>query len=216
MDEHLQKILKRIKQELKHIHYRWKLYRQMFGTNPYRIELINKTSSNVFIEFQWLVIDYIVMALSKLTDPARTRRDENLSFNYLIEKVRESGKEELANVLQGDLNELVNACTKFKKIRNKRVAHNDLVTALEEEGSPLPGVNRFEIEKALEHARNIMNEVEHYFYNSKTFYQEIILPLKNDGRSVLIWLQKGLAYEQMEKNGFINRGKWRELGDLDS
>ncbi|MEQ7870326.1 hypothetical protein V6R97_06705 [Chromohalobacter salexigens] len=216
MDEHLQKVFDRIKQELNHIHYRWTLYRQMFGTNPSRIELINKTSSNIFAEFQWLVIDYMVMSLSKLTDRARMGGNDNLSYHYLIEKVRASGNKELADELQIELDELTVACEKFRELRNKRVAHNDLVVALDEDGSPLPGVSRADIEAALIHARNIMNKVELHFNDSQTLYEEIIPPLTNDGRSVLIWLQKGLMYEQLEDEGVIERGKWRELGDLDS
>lgn len=216
MDEHLQKVFDRIKQELNHIHYRWTLYRQIFGTNSSRIELINKTSSNVFVEFQRLVIDNMVMSLSKLTDRARMRGNDNLSYHYLIEKIKESGNVELVDSLQSELDELTATCEKFKKIRNKRVAHNDLVVALDEVNSPLLGVSRADIEAALVHARNIMNQVELHFNDSQTLYEEIILPLTNDGRSVLIWLQKGLMYEQLEDDGIIKWGKWRELGDLDS
>ncbi|MDX7821563.1 hypothetical protein SJT38_00300 [Aeromonas caviae] len=216
MDEHLHKVFDRMKQELNQIHYRWTLYRQMFGTNPRRIRLINKTSSNIFVEFQWLIIDYMVISLSKLTDRARMRGADNLSFYYLIEKVRESDNVELADELQAELEELSIACEKFRGIRNKRVAHNDLVVALDEYGSPLPGVSRADIEKALFHARNLMNKVELHFNDSQTLYEEIVIPLENDGRSVLIWLQKGLMYEQLEDEGVIECGKWRELGDLDS
>ena len=90
MDEHLQKVFDRIKKELNNIHYRWTLYRQMFGKNSSKIDLINKTSSNFFVEFQWLVIDYMVMSLSKLTDSARMRGNDNLSYHYLIEKVKKT------------------------------------------------------------------------------------------------------------------------------
>jgi hypothetical protein len=216
MNEHLQKIFDLIKQELNHIHYRWVLYRQLFGSNPNRIKLINKTSSNVFSEFQWLIIDYMIMSLSKLTDVARMGVNENLSYHYLIEKVMEHGEVQLVVELQVVLDELTEACNKFRNIRNKRVAHNDLMTALGVNEFPLPGVSRADIETALGHARNIMNKVELHFNDSQTLYQEIILPLTNDGRSVLIWLQKGLMYEQLENERIVEIGKWRELGDLDS
>ncbi|MNF67170.1 hypothetical protein D3C85_801810 [compost metagenome] len=216
MDEYLQKVFDRMKQELNHIHYRWTLYRQVFGTNPIRIKLINKTSSSIFVEFQWLIIDYMVISLSKLTDRARMQGNNNLSFHYLIEKVRGNGNVELTDELNAELEVLTIACEKFREIRNKRVAHNDLVVALDEYYSPLPGVSRADVEKALFHARNLMNKVELHFNDSQTLYEEIIIPLKNDGRSVLIWLQKGLMYEQLEDEGLIEYGKWRELGDLDA
>lgn len=192
------------------------LYRQLFATNPYRIDLINRTSSNLFVEFQWLVIDSMIISLSKLTDAARMRKNENLSFHYLNEILREMNEEALAQELAKELQELVNICEKFRNIRNKRVAHNDLFTALQKEGAPLPGVSLSEIETALKHSRNIMNNVELHFDRSQTLYDKIILPLANDGRSVLIWLQKGLAYEKLEDDGAIEDGLWRELGDLDA
>lgn len=215
MDSHLNRVFELIKQEMNKVHYRWKLYRQMFGTNSSRIELINRTSSNVFVEFQWLVIDYMVMSLSKLTDRARMSGNDNLSFPLLIELVRKSSNENLASKLDQDLSYLQDACKKFRQIRDKRVAHNDLVVALEDNASPLPGVSRADIEAALEHARNILNKIELHYLGSQTLYQELILPLTNDGRSVLIWLQKGLAYEQLEDGGLIERGEWRKLGNID-
>ena len=142
--------------------------------------------------------------------------NNNLSFHYLIEKVRENGNVELTDELNAELEVLTIACEKFREIRNKRVAHNDLVVALDEYDFPLPGVSRADVEKALFHARNLMNKVELHFNDSQTLYEEIIIPLKNDGRSVLIWLQKGLMYEQLEDEGLIECGKWRELGDLDA
>ena len=122
----------------------------------------------------------------------------------------------MASEIEAELGELTAASEKFRNIRNKRVAHNDLVTALESEQSPLPGVSRAEIETALNHARNIMNQVELTYNNSQTAYEHMILPLQDDGRSALIWLQKGLAYEQLADDGLIARDRWRELGDIDS
>lgn len=216
MDEHLQEVHDRAKQELTQMHFRWQLFRQLFATNPYRIDLINQTSANLLVQFQWLVIDYMILSLSKLTDPAEMWDNNNLSFHYILEKVHESGNDDLASEIEAELGELTAASEKFRNIRNKRVAHNDLVTALESEQSPLPGVSRAEIETALNHARNIMNQVELSYNNSQTAYEHMILPLQDDGRSVLIWLQKGLAYEQLADEGLIARDRWRELGDIDS
>jgi hypothetical protein len=162
------------------------------------------------------MIDYMIMSLSKLTDKARMCGNDNLSYHYLIESLRKIDSEGISDQLQSELDELAVACETFREIRNKRVAHNDLVVALGERGSPLPGVSREDIETALRHARNIMNRVELHYYNSQTLYDEFIIPLTNDGRSVLIWLQKGLMYDRLEDDGVVERGRWRELGDLDS
>ena len=54
------------------------------------------------------------------------------------------------------------------------------------------------------------------FFNSTTGYDLTILPLTNDGRSLLIRLQKSLAYDQLEDSGVIDNGMWQELGNIDA
>lgn len=216
MDDVTASVFAQIKHELTVIHYRWTLYRQIFGTNSARIDIANRTASNVFAELQWLLIDYMVLSLSKLTDPARTRGNDNLSFAYLIESVQNQGANELASELSLMLEQLHGKCEEFRTIRNKRIAHNDLVVALDDGSSPLPGVSREQIEQVLESARAITNKVELFFQDSQTLYQEIIMPLSNDGRALLIWLQKGLAYEALEDEKAIPYGKWRDIADIDA
>jgi hypothetical protein len=216
MNEETRLVFDQIKRELTVIHYRWTLYLQIFGTNPDRINIANRTASNVFAELQWLLIDYMVLALSKLTDPASMRRIGNLSFAYLIDSIRSQGASELASELEGMLKELCGKCEEFRQIRNKRIAHNDLVVALDDGTSPLPGVSREQVEQVLESARAIANKVELFFRESQTIYQDVIIPLTNDGRALLIWLQKGLAYKALEDAQAIPYGKWREIADIDA
>jgi len=215
MEKELQEAFERAKQELTHLHYRWIMYVQLFGKNSYRIDLINQTASNFLVEYQWLVIDSMVLSLSKLTDPAQMRGNWNLSFTYLADKIEKSDKKNIVSELRNILCELNTSVEHFREIRNKKIAHNDLAVALDSENSPLPGVSRADVKQALKLAGDFLNKIELACFNSTTAYDMTILPLTNDGRSVLIRLQKSLAYDQLEDEGIIENGKWRELGNID-
>lgn len=215
MDDELKEAFEKIRNELVHLHRRWILYVQLFGTNPHRIDIINKTAPDVLVEFQWLTIDHLILALSKLTDPEKTCGKLNLSFNYLIRKTEELGNTNLAEALKHVLSKLETAVEKFRLIRNKRIAHNDLVVAIGSNESPLPGVSRAEITAALKLAGYFLNLVELDYRNSQTIYDMTSLSLKSDARALLIWLQKGLAYQQTVDAGTIERDFWRSIGNID-
>ena len=170
----------------------------------------------MFVEFERLLIDHMIMSLSKLTDKAKTSRNSNLSFYYLIENINPSAHEKLSKQVLDNLEMLKESCTKFRKIRNKRVAHNDLPTYLNIERTSLPGIKREDIETALQLSRSIMNMIQLHFHGSQTFYEEVILPYGNDGNSLMVWLQKGLKYQQLENDGVVPRRSWRDISAVDS
>ena len=215
MSEEFKEVFEHIKELLTHLNIRWIIYKQMYGTNVYRVELLNNTASNVFSEFQWLVMDNMILSLSKLTDPAKMRGNWNLSLPYLYEEIINLNEVQLSEELGEILEELNNSVENFRKIRNKRIAHTDLAVAIDD-NSPLPGVSRADITRALELVMDFLNKIELHYFDSTTRYDMTILPLKNDGRALLICLQKALAYEKLEDEGVIERNFWRSLGEIDA
>ncbi len=215
MEVHLKSVFERAKEELTHLNYRWVMYVQLFGENSHRIELINKTSSNLLMEFQWLVIDNMILSLSKFTDPAKMCGNFNLSFPYLAQEIEKNDTNNIVPQLEEILTELKESVKNFREIRNKRIAHTDLAVSLDSEDSPLPGVSRADVKLALKLAGDFLNKIELTYFNSQTAYSMVILPLTNDGRSLLIRLQKSLAYDLLEDKGIVERRKWCELGNID-
>jgi len=215
MDDELKEALEISKQELTHLYYRWIMYVQIFGTNSHRIDIVNQTASNFLQEFQWLIIDNMVLSISKLTDAAEMRKNTNLSLSFLINKVAELGDEDLTKELSAILEQLKDSIEHFRDIRNKRIAHNDLATAKNKDTEPLPGVSRKDVNVALQYISDFLNKIEQKYLNSTTAYDMTILPLNNDGRSVLIRLQKSLMYDELEKQSIIERQRWKSLGNID-
>ena len=216
MDDELKEAFEKAQQELTHLYYRWIMFVQMFGGNAHRIDVINRTSSNLLMEFHWLVLDNMVLSLSKLTDPAGMRGNSNLSLPYLIDEIEKTDKKDIVPELKATLEELNAAVEHFRKIRNKRIAHNDLAVVLGGDESTLPGVSRADVNNALKLTGDFLNKIEVTFFNSTTGYDLTILPLTNDGRSLIIRLQKSIAYDQLEDSGVVENGMWRGLGNIDA
>ncbi|GIB49738.1 hypothetical protein VCSRO92_3440 [Vibrio cholerae] len=61
-----------------------------------------------------------------------------------------------------------------------------------------------------------MNEVESYFFDSETCYDEGMTSYSCDGRALVMYLQKALAYQQLEDDGLVEEMYWLKFGDIDS
>lgn len=72
--------------------------------------------------------------------------------------------------VERNLKSLKDECQPFRDIRNRRIAHSDLGTALDYHPNPLPGVSRQMIETALGSFRILLNEIEKHFDDNETEY----------------------------------------------
>jgi hypothetical protein len=63
-----------LRNELVGIHERWALYRQVFGLDEGRIELLNRVAGIFFGYTQWAMYLDVVLALCRYTDPAESSK----------------------------------------------------------------------------------------------------------------------------------------------
>jgi hypothetical protein len=126
MNNETESVFEILKSEVTRCHYYWIIYRQLFGTNENRINLINQTTPSFFSMFQDLFLDYITLELSKLTDPAVMGKYKNLTFYYLFDLLHNEISEEFSIRLKIVLDDLSLLTESFRNRRNKIVAHRDL------------------------------------------------------------------------------------------
>jgi hypothetical protein len=191
MHARYREIFAALKSEIIDLHLRWIIYRQLYAASPEDIDLLNKSGSNVFFLLQHLLLDDCALRLSKLTDPADQGRFANLSVLQLLENIAETDKNFPRAEIEALIEELRTRTEKFRKLRNKRIAHADLEHALKVAEDPLPGISRADIEQALDALRRVMNKVELHYDNSQTLYEETIVAHEADGNKLLSVLEKG-------------------------
>jgi len=190
------------------LHGRWIIYRQLFGTNEARVQLLNETAGTVTWMFQQLLLNDIQISLSKLGDPARSGKRTNLTLRTFHTKLEESGELELAARMKPLVEAFDASCKKIRHRRNKWIAHSDLATKLSSRATPLSGPSREEIEVALLALRQVMNSVELHYTESQVAYEHFMM--SQDGEHLISAFAVAKCYRELVKEGVIPRDHLRK------
>ena len=190
MDEKLKPIFEKLGDEVSELHYRWSIYEEVYAGDAAQTELLNRNGSNFFYYVQHLMLDNVALALSKLTDPSKQFKNENLSLKQIYDYVKASEEDELTSNIKEKLDEILKACEKFRELRNKRIAHGDLDHAMRKAEKSLPGISRDDVKKALSLLSEYMNMVDLHYNNSQTGYSLTKGPYGTGGKAVVEAIKK--------------------------
>jgi|SRR6267143_192490 len=195
-------IFESLQEDVLWLHAKWKVYRQLFGTSEKRIAILNDFAPDFFqIVHDGLIYD-VLLTISRLTDPAESVKKENLTLDRLVLMMKENVDQQFVDSLKSNLRALKGDCQPFRDIRNRRIAHNDLGTALDYHPNPLPGVSREMIENVLKSFRSLLNDIEFHFDGNDTEYEGI--NLRGDGDSIIRYLKEAKAYRQHKIYGRVD------------
>lgn len=214
MNKETKDVFDKIKNEVIHCHYHWQTYRQLFGTNESRIKIMNDTTPSVFLILQDLSMDNITLAISKLTDHAETKGNKNLSLYLLLDllenEIDVSSREKLIALIE----QLKGIIKIFRDRRNKLIAHLDLKTAIGVKVEDKYLISRKNVEDALAIISKFLNEIELYFFDGESMYDEIIGFIGDDGTSLLINMAKAIAYDELVNQKIITENLWQKYGQV--
>jgi hypothetical protein len=129
-------VFEELNYQINWLHAKWIVYRQLFGYSERRIELLNECASACFRILHDALIGEIHVTLCKLTDPANSRKDENLSLEQLQKRLEAQSKDDLVNNLRTLLDDLKRKCEPIRLRRHKQLAHLDLNIALHNDLNP--------------------------------------------------------------------------------
>ena len=183
------------------LHGRWIVYRQIYGTNPERINLINEAAPTFFWMIERVLMNDVQLTLVKLADPPETKGKRNLTLETLILEVEKTYTGELSSALRDALSNFRQYCIKIKNRRHKDIAHFDLSVQLGNKAEVLPGPSRQEIEEALNELRKFMNTFLLFFNNPQMAYEHF--SLQTDGNTLLFRLKEAIRYEQLQSEGIV-------------
>lgn len=160
-------------QDLARAHLHWKEYVELFGTNPERIELLNRAAPRFFRMLQDELWETSLLNLTRLTDRPKTSPKggrENLTVKALPALIGDSKvKAEVESLV-----ETAEKATQFARDwRNRRIAHSDLKIALEEDTEPLAAASRGQVNSALKALAAVMNAIETHYHDSEVGYDLI-------------------------------------------
>ena len=101
-----------------------------------------------------------MLHLSRLTDPPESMGKGNLTVRRLPDLISDPM---LKTSVEADIDTLVKSCNFARNMRNRRLAHTDLMTSRNEHPSPLPTVVGEDITRALQRLRALLSSIEKHF-----------------------------------------------------
>ena len=198
----VQQVFKNLQDDLLWLHAKWKIYRQLFAASEERIAILNDFAPDFFqVVHDGLIFD-LLLTMSRMTDPAKTRSKENLTLDRLMSMLRKPGSEKLPKELRIKVEAVKQSCHPFRDIRNRQLAHTDLGTALEYHPDPLPGISREMVEHALTAFRHLFESIDRYLGNAETNYNDV--PLRGDGDTIIRYLKESKAYRKHKLHGRVD------------
>jgi AbiU2 len=184
-------------QDISLLHAKWEVFNQLYVTSEETVGLLNESAPSFFRICQDMLIDDILLTISRLTDPHQTFNRDNLSMERLVAYVDESKYADLRDEIEQLLIEAKSKCIFARELRNRRIAHTDLSTRLQAEANPLPAFTKQQIKEALSALRAIMNKIETHFEDTTVLYEQVLMP--GDGNSLIAHLRDARIYRRQKR-----------------
>ena len=108
-------------------------YRLLFEFSEARLTLLDEVAPDFFRSLQRVLIDYIFLQCTRITDPSSIGKSDNLTAEYLVKNIKWPSDEKLR--LERLLETLHQFRVQIVEARNKLITHADLVS--HERGSAL-------------------------------------------------------------------------------
>lgn len=153
--------------DLTWLHFEWDQYFTLFGTNPSRIDVMNKAAPRFFWSLDRVLWQDILLSLSRLGDPAGTGSQKNLTFLRLLRVLPPNGPR---SELESAIEEFEKAAKFARDWRHTLLAHRELYHATDPEINSLPHASRESVINALRAAAVVLNVVELHYQKSTTAY----------------------------------------------
>ena len=180
--------LHELHQDMFYLHLKWQQYRELYGSKPERIELLNQSSPMFFRVVQDTLWDDTLLHLCRLTDPPGQGKRQVLSIQRLPTLIADQGMRE---ELERHVTTAVDAAAFARDWRNRRIAHRDLAHALSPAVQPLAAASRQAVEAALSALREALRFLNHGLRDTDVRFD--LTDHMSDAESLLHLLRDGLS-----------------------
>ncbi len=187
--------------EVAWLHVRWKQYKDLFGTSPSRIAILNQAAGLFFRFVQDGLWEDTLLHLTRLTDPPKSMGKENLTLQALPPLIKDT---EFHEEIIGLVKAAVNATEFARDWRNRTLAHTDLKLAIQLGAEPLAPASRKSVADAINAVSRVIQRLSEYHFKSDLLF-DVITPA-DDAVSLLYVIRDGLKAEE-ERRARLKEGK---------
>ncbi len=187
-----------LENDLLWLHVRWREYRELYGTKPERIDLLNRAAPLLFGIVQTTLYLDVLLGLARLTDPSKSMGKDNLTVHRLASLIQDQG---LRTEVEEAVAKAKDSCEFARDWRNRRIAHTDLALISQDQSAkPLAEASGQHVEEALARLRVVLNCMNKHYFRATTAHD--MVHDRGDGAvSLLHYLARGLRAENDESLG---------------
>ncbi len=175
-------------------------YRDLYEKGDERLGLYKEIAFGFFQDLNIVLIDYLLLNMCKITDPASSGNKDNLTVKYILSKMEPEIVEELK------LEELSNKIHEFTEhillARNKIIAHIDKNVAISNE--PLGGFSDEDGIAFWENLQELVNRLHRHYFDGP-------LPLDtvrpNGAEDLIFALKKAVHFDDMFIGKAVDKSK---------
>lgn len=184
-----------IKNDISSIRASWDKFLQLYGSEE-SVALLNYFSGQCFGFFQKSLNDSIILSILRLLDPYKQGKNNiNLTLETLVIEHKDTRIDSKLQTIYSNLKEKSES---LKEYRNKKLAHQDHVTKLED--TTFLSIGKVIIENIFDLFQEFMNEIEDCNEITKCNYKSMIFDINADCKSLLFKIED---YKKMKE---FNRG----------
>jgi hypothetical protein len=197
-------------QEVVHLHYRYKVFKQLYADGR-RVDLLNEHAEGFFGLNQQIWIESIILGLSRILDDT----NGTTGLRVLVKKMSTSGPHQIVDELKKRLEELETLSkATIEAHRNNRIAHLNArfhPSGGKEDPPPLTVEN---IEKLFTDIAALMNVVGVNAGHGTTVYD--LADSLSDGDTLIFALRKADRFDELfpdhvERWGQLGAGRYADL-----
>ena len=184
--------------EVTWLHAKWQQYRILFADSSERVDLLNGVAGFFFHVIQDVLWKDVVLHIARLTDPPQSVGKDNLTLLRLSAAIQAPALSvEIANLVAQARTD-----AEFARVwRNRHLAHSDLALAVGDRATPLPGISRESMERALASLRAVLNRIEEHFWRSEVAFAHFLA--SDDAESLAYYLKVAVDAESRQRERLL-------------
>lgn len=190
--------------EVEEIYAKWGEFTELYVNKSMRVDLLNHAAGFFFRIVQDVLWENVLLHLSRLTDPERTGKKENLTICILPPLIND---EDLKRSVYDSVEEVKDKSKFARDWRNRRIAHSDLhlLQGINVESLSLVSISN--VNEVLSLLANVLNLISLLYQKAKTYFGDMDYP--GNAVDLLYVLDDGIRAKEEQKNR-IRSGKYRK------
>ncbi len=179
----------RLRNEVIFLHLKWSEFEELYAKKE-RVELMNSIASNFFFYLQNLLLDDVILGITRLTEDKKDRSgNERFTLHELVDFTNPPLKGEVSKLIKKIRTEAGFCYDR----RNRKIAHFDRSLTFEKHAEPLEIASRNKINKVLDCIAEVMNLINLKLTNSTTHFRID----SNSGFNLLLMADDGRRFQEL-------------------